>query len=79
VNDLKEKIFNGLKKKGSATKGTTLEFDCDAGGVSVTVDGKSQGKAGSASLSKAFCDVYLGEKAVSPALRSSILENCGRS
>ena len=76
VDDLKEKIFNGLKKKGAATKGTTLQFSCDNAGVAVAVDGKSQGKVGSASLSKAFCDVYLGEKAVSPALRTNILENC---
>lgn len=76
VSQLKEKIFSGLEKKGAATKGTKLEFKCDGAGVHVAVDGKSLGKVGSGSLSKAFCDVYLGDKAVSPALRSSILEQC---
>jgi hypothetical protein len=76
VTALKAKIFNGLQKKGAATKGTTLQFQCDGSGVHVAVDGKSQGKVVSETLSKAFCDVYLGDKAVSPALQSSILENC---
>ncbi|GKY94062.1 hypothetical protein MPSEU_000372800 [Mayamaea pseudoterrestris] len=79
VNDLKEKILHGLQKKGAATKGTTLQFTCDGAGVDIAVDGKSQGKVASASLSKAFCDVYLGDKAVSPALRSSILEHCANT
>ena len=79
VEALKEKILLGLQSKGAATKGTKLQFDCDGGGLNVTVDGKSQGKVGSSALSKAFCDVYLGDKAVSPALRSNILENCATS
>jgi hypothetical protein len=75
VDALKAKIFEGLQAKGSATKGTTLQFDCDEGGVGVTVDGKPQGKVGTESLSKAFCEVYLGKQAVAPTLVTSILEN----
>lgn len=59
-------------KGGSATKGTTFLFDCSAGGVDVTVDGKVQGSVKSPSLSEAFCNLYLDDECVSPALR----ENC---
>ena len=76
VNDLKELIFKGVKAKGAAVKGTTFQFDCSSKGVAVAVDGEVQGEIGSPSLSKAFCDVYLDDKCVSPALRKSCLENC---
>jgi hypothetical protein len=77
VEELKSLIFSGVSKKGAATKGTTFQFDCNGNsGVDVSVDGMKQGTAGSASLSKSFCDVYLDDKAVSTPLKDSCLENC---
>lgn len=77
VEDLKSLIFSGVSKKGAATKGTVFRFDCKGdGGVDVSVDGAKQGTAGSASLSRSFCDVYLDDKAVSSPLKESCLENC---
>jgi hypothetical protein len=76
VNDLKSLIFHGVEAKGAASKGTTFQFDCSDSGVAVTVDGKSQGAVDSATLSSAFCDVYLDDKCVSPALRQSCVDNC---
>lgn len=75
VSKLKDLIFAGVQSKGAAVKGTVLQFDC-SDGVSVTVDGKGHGKVDSPGLAKAFCDVYLDDKAVSPALKESILDNC---
>jgi hypothetical protein len=75
VEQLKELIVSGLK--GPAVKGTTLQFDCRSGeGVDVTVDGRAQGSVDSATLAEAFCNVFLDDKTVSPALRASILDNC---
>jgi hypothetical protein len=76
VDSLKELILTGVAKKGAAVKGTTLEFDCSSKGVDVSVDGKAQGSVDSSGLAKAFCDVYLDGKCVSPPLRNSCLENC---
>lgn len=77
VEALKMKIFDGVSSKGgAATKGTSLQFDCDTEGVGVSVDGTSYGIVESPGLSCAFCDVYLDDKTVSPMLRQSILENC---
>lgn len=77
VNQLKDLIANGvMATKGAATKGTVLQFDCSPSGVAVTLDGKEQGSVSSSALSSAFCDVYLDDKCVSPALRTSILDNC---
>ncbi|KAG7353848.1 chalcone isomerase-like protein [Nitzschia inconspicua] len=75
VGELKDLIFSGVADKGACVKGTVLQFDCNDG-VEVTVDGKTQGKVQSGGLAKAFCDVYLDDKCVSPPLRDSILENC---
>ena len=75
VSELKDLIFAGVSGKGACVKGTVLQFDCDDG-VEVTVDGKGQGKVKSAGLAKAFCDVYLDDKCVSPPLREHILESC---
>jgi hypothetical protein len=76
LKDLKELISNGID--GAATKGTTFEFACTEDGLEVTVNGKEQGVVPSSGLAKAFCDVYLDDKAVSPALKSSCLETlCG--
>lgn len=72
LKDLKELISNGIE--GAATKGTTFQFDCTEEGLEVTVNGKEQGVVPSSGLAKAFCDVYLDDKAVSPALKSSCLE-----
>lgn len=75
VGELKDLIFSGVADKGACVKGTVLQFDCNDG-VEVTVDGKTQGKVMSSGLAKAFCDVYLDDKCVSPPLRESILDNC---
>lgn len=76
VESLKSLIFEGVDKKGAATKGTVFEFDCSSGGVKVSVDGEPQGNVDSKGLAKAFCDVYLDDKGVSKALKESCLENC---
>lgn len=76
VDELKTLIFNGVRSKGAATKGTTFQFDCGDGSISVSVDGKNQGSVSSAGLSKAFNDVYLDDKCVSKPLRESCLVNC---
>jgi Chalcone isomerase-like len=74
VGELKDLIFAGVAEKGAAVKGTVIQFDCDEG-VCVSVDGKEQGKVESHGLAKAFCDVYLDDKCVSPPLRQNILDN----
>eukprot|EP00542_Grammatophora_oceanica_P016985 CAMPEP_0194040944 /NCGR_PEP_ID=MMETSP0009_2-20130614/12872_1 /TAXON_ID=210454 /ORGANISM="Grammatophora oceanica, Strain CCMP 410" /LENGTH=194 /DNA_ID=CAMNT_0038684243 /DNA_START=165 /DNA_END=749 /DNA_ORIENTATION=- len=76
VDELKELIFKGVAEKGAAVKGTKIQFDCSSKGVGVAVDNNEQGTVESGDLSTAFCDVFLDEKAVSPALQKSILENC---
>jgi len=77
VDELKSLIFSGVSEKGAAVKGTCLQFDCSPEtGVDVSVDGKGQGNVASPGLAKAFCNVYLDDKCVSPALRESILSNC---
>lgn len=77
VDALKSLIFSGVSAKGAAVKGTVLQFDCSPEtGVDISVDGIEQGNVASSGLAKAFCDVYLDDKCVSPALRESILENC---
>jgi hypothetical protein len=76
VENLKALIFNGVKAKGEAVKGTTFQFDCSQSGVAVSVDGKSQGQVESTGLSHAFCDVYLDDNCVSPAMRLSCVGNC---
>lgn len=74
VGTLKALILDGVAKKGAATPGTELRFDCADGGVTVSVDGAEVGTA--PGLSRAFCDVYLDDKGVSPAFRTSCVENC---
>jgi len=74
VETLKKLILDGVAAKGAATPGTTLRFDCSDEGVKVSVDGKEIGTA--PGLKKAFCEVYLDDKCVSPALRNSCVENC---
>lgn len=76
VDSLKSLIFDGVSAKGAATKGTTFLFDCSPEGIEVAVDGNVQGQVPSAALAKAFCDVYLDDKCVSPALLTSCLEKC---
>mmetsp|Transcript_15725 Transcript_15725/g.27353 ORF Transcript_15725/g.27353 Transcript_15725/m.27353 type:complete len:205 (+) Transcript_15725:200-814(+) len=75
VGELKDLITAGVAEKGACVKGTVLQFDCNDG-VEVTVDGKTQGKVKSTGLARAFCDVYLDDKCVSPPLRDSILDTC---
>ena len=76
VSKLKDLIFQGLVSKGSlASKGTTFEFDCGQNGVTVSVDGKSQGSVQCPELSKAFCGIYLDDKTVSPKLLDNCIEN----
>lgn len=74
VETLKKLILDGVAAKGAATPGTTLQFDCSDEGVKVSVDGKEVGT--SPGLKQAFCEVYLDDKCVSPALRNSCVENC---
>ena len=76
VESLKGLILKGVQAKGAAVKGTKLQFDCSRSGVSVAVDGKSQGAVASGGLAQAFCDVYLDDKCVSPPLRESCLDEC---
>jgi len=77
VNSLKSLILAGVSEKGAAVKGTVLQFDCSPEeGLDVSVDGKEQGNVASPLLAKAFCEVYLDDKCVSPALKESILEAC---
>jgi hypothetical protein len=75
VEQLKSIIASGAGPDG-ATKGTKFTFDCTDAGVSVSVNGQRKGEVESAMLARAFCDVYLDEKAVSPTLKASVLENC---
>lgn len=80
VEKFKDLIFKGVSDKGAATKGTKLQFDCSPDdGVAVTVDGKSQGSVASSGLAKAFCNVYLDNNCVSPALRDSCVESASSS
>lgn len=72
VNELKELISNGVD--GAATKGTTFQFDCNEEGLTVKVNDKEQGVVESAEISKAFCDVYLDDKAVSPTFKNSCMD-----
>jgi hypothetical protein len=83
VETLKKLILDGVSKKGAATPGTVLQFDCgmdknDGGGnggvVKVIVDGKEVGMV--SGLSTPFANVFLDREGVSPALRDSIIENC---
>lgn len=77
VDELKTLLLDGINaKSGAATKGTTFCFACSKDGVQVSLDGKELGTVNSSSLAQSFCDVYLDDKAVSPSLRKSILENC---
>lgn len=75
VENLKSIIFSGVAEKG-ATKGTTFQFDCALSGVAVTINGEARGSVASPNLAAAFCDVYCDDQSVSPAFRSSCLENC---
>jgi hypothetical protein len=76
IEDLKSFILSGAKSTGgSANKGTKFQFDCMNDGLSVIVDGKKQGKVKSSTLSKAFCEVYLDDKGVSPSLKESCIVN----
>mmetsp|Transcript_36652 Transcript_36652/g.56299 ORF Transcript_36652/g.56299 Transcript_36652/m.56299 type:complete len:204 (-) Transcript_36652:580-1191(-) len=75
IRDLKGKIMDGFAVKGAATKGSTLQFDCGEG-VNVSIDGVDQGAIDDKDLAKAFCNVFLDDHCVSPALKESILDNC---
>ncbi|KAL3771248.1 hypothetical protein ACHAW5_006657 [Stephanodiscus triporus] len=74
VDTLKQLILDGVASKGAATPGTVLRFDCSKEGVKVSVDGSVIGTA--PSLQHAFCDVFLDDNCVSPALQNSCIENC---
>ena len=74
VETLKKIILDGVSSKGAAVPGTILLFDCSCNGVKVSIDGKEIGIA--PGLCQAFCDVYLDDKTVSPALRDSCVKNC---
>lgn len=74
VEKLKALILKGVPEAG-ATKGTTMDFDCSNDSISVAVNGKAQGSVPSSTLASAFCDVYLDDKCVSPALRQDCLDH----
>lgn len=76
VATLKQLLCDGVSKKGSTVKGTTMQFDCSKGGVKVSLDGKNLGYLSSSGLGAAFSGVYLDGKSVSPALRESCVVNC---
>ncbi len=73
VDTLKQLIVDGVTSKGAATPGTVLRFDCSQDGVKVSVDGSEIGTA--PGLQQAFCDVFLDDNCVSPALQNSCIEN----
>lgn len=75
VDKLKDLIFQGVSKKGAATKGTKFSFDCSSDGVTVGVDGNTQGSVPGAGMSSAFCGIYLDDNTVSPPLRKNCLAN----
>jgi len=79
VTELENLIVEGVKSKGGqATKDTIFRFDCDAEGVSVSVDGNMQGKVASEGMGSALVDVFMDDKAVSPQLVDSCMETwCG--
>lgn len=79
VAELENLIVEGVKSKGGqATKGTIFRFDCDAEGVSVSVDGNQQGKVASEGMGSALVDVFMDDKAVSPQLVDNCMETwCG--
>jgi hypothetical protein len=80
VKQLESLISDGVKNKGGyATKGTILRFDCSAQGVSVSLDGVSQGNVMCGSIGSAFVDVFMDERAVSPKLIESCLNTWGES
>lgn len=72
VDTLKQYILAGVSTKGAATPGTALRFDCNEEGVKVWVDGCIIGTA--PGLQQAFCDVYLDDNCVSPALQNSCID-----
>ena len=80
VKDLENLIVQGVAAKGGqATKGTIFRFDCSEEGVSVSVDGNSQGIVKSAGIGSALVDVFMDDKAVSPQLVESCLDTwCGK-
>ena len=75
IGKLKTLLYDGVSAKGSADKGTKMQFDCSSGGVKVSLDGKHLGTVSNGGLAKAFCDVYLDDKTVSPSLRQNCLDN----
>lgn len=79
VDQLKDLIFQGVSNNGdgSATKGTTFQFDCHSNtGMDVMVNNKHIGTVSSPTLSNAFCNVFCDNECVSPALRKSCIEHC---
>jgi accessory colonization factor AcfC len=79
VEQLKDLIFQGVSNNGdgSATKGTTFQFDCHSHtGMDVMVNNRHIGTVSSPTLSNAFCSVYCDSECVSPALRKSCIEHC---
>lgn len=72
IDTLKQFILDGVSSKGAATPGMALRFDCSEDGVKVSVDGRVIGTA--PGLQQAFCDVYLDDNCVSPALQSSCID-----
>ena len=71
--------FEAVLAKGladGAKKDTTFLFESQGGSkfLKVSINGKVQGSISSPALCRAFFDVYLDKKSVSPALRKSVAE-----
>jgi len=79
VKELESLIIDGVKSKGGqATKGTIFRFDCTKDGISVSVDGVSQGQVACDGIGSALVDVFTDNDAVSQQLVDSYLGTwCG--
>mmetsp|Transcript_17286 Transcript_17286/g.31010 ORF Transcript_17286/g.31010 Transcript_17286/m.31010 type:complete len:275 (+) Transcript_17286:43-867(+) len=68
-----DSLLNKAFDKKSSSKGAQITFSM-AGGTafSISVDGKSKGSIWSSALCKAFTDIYVGPKSVTPGARESI-------
>lgn len=74
VEALKNLIVAGLPG-GQATPGTVIQFDCEGGAVSVSVDGKAgDGKA--EGVAQAVLDMFLDKNTVVPTLQKDCLAKC---
>ena len=69
LEDLTTEIVDGCA--GAASKGTTMQFDCTADEIKVSINGKTGGAVKGKGLGAAFVDIYADEKAAS-SLRENL-------